>query len=56
MFRRYSRRLATNIAATAYNVFVLPFKSELKHTDPENNGSDTFPLYKSYLIGLNLSF
>ena len=44
------------VYATAYNVFVLPFKSELKHTDPENNGSDTFPLYKSYLIGLNLSF
>lgn len=44
------------IYATAYNVFVLPFKSELKRTDPENNGSDTFPLYKTYLLGLNLSF
>ena len=42
--------------ATAYNVFVLPFKSELKHSDPENNGSDTFPLYKTYLLGLNVSF
>ena len=44
------------IYGTAYNVFVLPFKSELKHTDPENNGSDTFPLYKTYLLGLNVSF
>ena len=42
--------------ATAYNVFVLPFQSELKHTDPENNGSDSFPLYKTYLLGLNVSF
>jgi TonB-linked SusC/RagA family outer membrane protein len=44
------------VYATAYNVFVLPFNSALKNTDPENNGSDSFPLYKTFLFGLNLSF
>ena len=44
------------VYATAYNVFVLPFKSELMHRYTEINGSYTFPLYKCYLIGLNLSF
>lgn len=44
------------IYATAYNTLVFPFKSELKDTDPENNGSDTFPLYASYVVGVNLSF
>ncbi len=44
------------IYGTAYNSLILPFKSELKNTDPENGGSDTFPLYKEYVIGINLSF
>ena len=39
--------------ATAYNVFVLPFKSELKQ---ENNGSDIPSRFKTYLLGLNVSF
>ncbi|NDW12837.1 TonB-dependent receptor [Bacteroides sp. 214] len=44
------------VYGTAYNSLILPFKSELKKTDPENNGSDTFPLYKEYVIGVNVSF
>lgn len=41
---------------TAYNTLIIPFKDALKNTDPENGGSDTFPLYKEYVIGFNLSF
>lgn len=44
------------IYGTAYNTLILPFKDALKDTDPENGGSDTFPLYKEYVIGVNISF
>ncbi len=44
------------VYATAYNPFIIPIKGVLKHTDPENNGSDTFPLYKTYVFGINFSF
>ena len=44
------------IYGTAYNTLIIPFEDALKNTDPENGGSDTFPLYKEYVIGINLSF
>lgn len=44
------------VYGTAYNTLIIPFKDALKDTDPENGGSDTFPLYKEYVIGINLSF
>ena len=44
------------IYATAYNPFVFTKEKAIKGTDPETDGSDTFPLYKSFIIGLNVSF
>lgn len=44
------------VYGTVYNAFIFPFKDALKDTDPENGGSDTFPLYKEYVIGINISF
>lgn len=41
---------------TAYNMITIPFNSALKNTDPENDGSDTFPLYTTYVVGVNLTF
>jgi TonB-linked SusC/RagA family outer membrane protein len=41
---------------TAYNPVIFAKESMLKGTDPENQGSDTFPLYKTYVCGVNLSF
>lgn len=41
---------------TAYNAITIPLNKALKGTDPENAGSDTFPLYKSYVVGLNFTF
>ena len=44
------------IYATAYNPLVFTKEKALKGTDPETNGSDTFPLFASYVIGVNFSF
>ncbi|WP_207426640.1 TonB-dependent receptor [Pedobacter sp. SYSU D00535] len=44
------------IYATAYNPLVFTKEEKLKGTDPENNGSDTFPLYRTFVLGLNVSF
>lgn len=44
------------IYATAYNPIVLTKESRLKGTDPETGGSDVFPLYSTYVIGMNLNF
>jgi hypothetical protein len=41
---------------TAYNPVIFTKESMLDSTDPENKGSDTFPLYKTYVFGVNISF
>lgn len=41
---------------TAYNPFLYVKDKELRGTDPETNGSDSFPLYKQFVFGVNLSF
>lgn len=43
------------IYATAYNPFVFSRSHLLKDVDPENGGSDSFPLFKQVIFGLNLS-
>lgn len=42
--------------ATAYNPYIWVKDKQLKGTDPENNGSDSFPLYKQFVFGLNITF
>lgn len=42
--------------ATAYNPFLYVKDKQLKGTDPETNGSDSFPLYKQYVFGINMTF
>ncbi|WP_316784904.1 TonB-dependent receptor [Pedobacter frigiditerrae] len=41
---------------TAYNSFVFAKSSLLKDIDPETAGSDSFPLYRQMVFGLNASF
>ena len=40
---------------TAYNPFVFAFDKELRGTDPESN-SESYPLYKQYVFGVNITF
>lgn len=42
--------------ATAYNPFLYVKDKQLRGTDPETNGSDSFPLYKQLVFGVNISF
>ena len=41
---------------TAYNTFVFAKSPLLKNIDPETAGSDSFPLYKQMVFGINASF
>ncbi len=40
---------------TSYNPFVFSRSHLLKNVDPESGGSDSFPLFKQVVFGLNLS-
>lgn len=44
------------IYGTVYNSFVFAKSHLLKGIDPETQASDSFPLYKQLVFGLNLSF
>lgn len=44
------------IYATAYNPFLYVKSKELRGTDPENGGSDSYPLYKQFVFGVNITF
>ncbi|RZK41202.1 MAG: TonB-dependent receptor [Pedobacter sp.] len=50
------RAKQARVYATAYNPFVFTREKSLRGTDPETNGSDTFPLYTSFVLGLNFTF
>lgn len=41
---------------TAYNPWIFCMESKLDGTDPEMGGSDTFPTYKQYVFGVNITF
>ena len=41
---------------TVYNPFIWSKSRMLKDMDPETNGSDSFPLYKTMVFGVNISF
>lgn len=43
------------IYATAQNPFIYTRSHLLKNVDPESGGSDSFPLFKQFVFGLNLS-
>ncbi|HZH71143.1 MAG TPA: TonB-dependent receptor [Mariniphaga sp.] len=44
------------VFATAYNPLIWVKSRQLKDTDPETNGSDSFPLYKQFVLGINVTF
>jgi TonB-linked SusC/RagA family outer membrane protein len=44
------------IYATAYNPIIYTKESLLKGTDPETGGSDSFPLSRTYVMGVNVTF
>lgn len=41
---------------TAYNPWIFCSESKLKGTDPETGGADSFPTYKQYVFGVNITF
>lgn len=43
------------VYATAYNPFIFSKSHLLKNVDPENGGADSFPLFKQFVFGVNLS-
>lgn len=56
---RLAKRACMNKArmyVTAYNPWVFTRNKDLKGTDPETNGSDSFPLFATFVMGLNISF
>lgn len=44
------------IYVTAYNPFVFAMDEQLKDTDPEMGGSDSFPTYRQFVFGVNVTF
>ncbi|MEN0052844.1 MAG: TonB-dependent receptor [Mucilaginibacter sp.] len=44
------------VYGTAYNTLIFAKSKLLKNVDPETGGSDSFPLYKQIVFGLNASF
>lgn len=44
------------IYATAYNPWIYTKNKLLKGTDPETNGADYFPLFATYVMGVNIVF
>ncbi len=54
-FLKKSGLNSLRLYATAYNPFVFSRSHLLKDVDPENGGSDSFPLFKQVIFGLNLS-
>lgn len=53
---RYALMERCRIYATAYNPFIFVKDKHLKDTDPETNGSDSFPTYKQFVFGVNITF
>ncbi|MEA5429181.1 TonB-dependent receptor [Arcicella lustrica] len=55
-----ARKLAlmnkARVYATVYNPLVFTKEKSIRDTDPETNGSDTFPLFATFVLGLNVSF
>ncbi len=41
---------------TAYNPWIICKESQLKGTDPEMGGADSFPTYKQFVFGVNITF
>ncbi|MCD0489342.1 TonB-dependent receptor [Pedobacter sp. MC2016-14] len=44
------------VYGTAYNPFIFAKSKMLRNVDPETGGTDSFPLYKQIVFGLNASF
>lgn len=44
------------VYGTAYNPFIFSKSHLLNESDPETGGTDSFPLYKQIVFGINLSF
>lgn len=53
---RHARIEKARFYVTAYNPFIFVKDKQLKDTDPETNGADSFPLYKQFVFGVNLTF
>lgn len=53
---RYALMEKCRFYFTAYNPWIFCMESKLDGTDPEMGGSDTFPTYKQFVFGVNITF
>ncbi|MVT09480.1 SusC/RagA family TonB-linked outer membrane protein [Chitinophaga tropicalis] len=53
---RFTHMAKGRIYATAYNPLIYTRNKALKGSDPETGGSDTFPLFTTYVFGMNITF
>lgn len=53
---QYAKMSKVRFYFTAYNPFIFSMESQLDGTDPEMGGSDSFPTYKQYVFGVNITF
>jgi len=53
---RYALMEKCRFYFTAYNPWIFCKESQLKGTDPEMGGADSFPTYKQFVFGVNITF
>lgn len=53
---KYTHLTRGRIYMTAYNPLVYTKNKQLRGTDPETGGFDAFPLFATYVFGMNITF
>jgi TonB-linked SusC/RagA family outer membrane protein len=53
---KYTHMAKGRIYATAYNPLIYTKNKDLRGTDPETGGSDAFPLFATFVLGMNITF
>ncbi|WP_149696896.1 TonB-dependent receptor [Chitinophaga sp. CF418] len=53
---KYTHMSKGRIYATAYNPLIYTKNKALKGTDPETGGADSFPLFATFVFGMNITF
>lgn len=53
---KYTHMTKGRIYATAYNPLIYTKNKLLRGTDPETGGSDSFPLFATFVFGMNITF
>lgn len=53
---KYTHMTKGRLYATAYNPLIYTKNKDLRGTDPETGGSDSFPLFATFVFGMNITF